>query len=328
MPIWTHSDDEVEALYEEISEAIHTSETYFTVVMGDFNAKVGARNGDELRVGPFGYGQRNHRGQRLVDFMEKEELHLMNSYFQKRPSRRWTWMSPDGTTRNEIDFIMTTKKRIFSDVSVIAKVKTGSDHRIVRGTLNINVKLERSRLVKSTLRPGPAHIQNPEHFQLELHNRFQCLTECETVDEINDGLVETVQAVGSKFYKTPRRNKPQKLSNGTIKLMQDRTEMRLQSSADMSEYGKLNRRISKSMRRDLRAYSAARIKEAIERNQGSKVFAKNSSIGQSQMTRLKINDGSIISTKPEILRELERFYGQLYTSTRQPSVGTARDARA
>ena len=231
-------------------------------------------------------------------------------------------------TRNEIDFIMTTKKRIFSDVSVIAKVKTGSDHRIVRGTLNINVKLERSRLVKSTLRPGPAHIQNPEHFQLELHNRFQCLTECETVDEINDGLVETVQAVGSKFYKTPRRNKPQKLSNGTIKLMQDRTEMRLQSSADMSEYGKLNRRISKSMRRDLRAYSAARIKEAIERNQGSKVFAKNSSIGQSQMTRLKINDGSIISTKPEILRELERFYGQLYTSTRQPSVGTARDARA
>ena len=81
-------------------------------------------------------------------------------------------------------------------------------------------------------------------------------------------------------------------------------------------------------RRDLRVYSMSRIKEAIERNQGSRVFAKNSSIGQSQMTRLKINDGSIISTKPEILRELERFYGQLYTSTRQPSVGTARDARA
>ena len=90
--------DEAEALYEEISEAIHISETYFTVVMGDFNAKVGARNGDELRVGPFGYGgQRNHRGQRLVDFMEKEEFHFMNSYFQKRPSSRWTWISPNGT---------------------------------------------------------------------------------------------------------------------------------------------------------------------------------------------------------------------------------------
>ena len=49
-PTSTHSDDEVEALYEEISEAIHTSETYFTVVMGDFNANVGARIGNELRV--------------------------------------------------------------------------------------------------------------------------------------------------------------------------------------------------------------------------------------------------------------------------------------
>ena len=161
-PTKTHPDDEVEAMYEEISEAIHTSETHFTVVMGDFNAKVGMRNGDELRVGSYGFGQRNPRGQRLVDFLEKEDLYLMNSFFQKRPVKKWTWMSPDGSTRNEIDFIMTTKKRIFSDVSVISKVKTGSDHRIVRGTLNINVKLERSRLMKSTLRPGPAQIQNPE----------------------------------------------------------------------------------------------------------------------------------------------------------------------
>ncbi|KAI8420615.1 hypothetical protein MSG28_007859 [Choristoneura fumiferana] len=317
-PTSTHPDDEVEAMYEEISQAIHSSETYFTVVMGDFNAKVGTQNGDELRVGPYGYGQRNQRGQRLVDFLEKEELYVMNSFFQKRPSRKWTWIGPDGSVRNEIDFIMTTKKRIFSDVSVINRVKTGSDHRIVRGTLNINVKLERSRLVKSTLRPCPAQIQNPESFQLLLHNRFQCLAECKNADEINNGLVETVQAVGSQFFKTPRRKRPQKLSNETIKLMELRNEMRLQSSTDMSEYGRLNRRISKSMRHDVRAFNTARIKEAIERNQGSKV----------QMTKLKIDDGSIISSKPELLRELERFYEQLYASTQKPVVGAAQDTRA
>ncbi|KAF9818198.1 hypothetical protein SFRURICE_003939 [Spodoptera frugiperda] len=38
-PTSTHCDDEVEALYEEISKAIHSSETHFTIVMGDFNAK-------------------------------------------------------------------------------------------------------------------------------------------------------------------------------------------------------------------------------------------------------------------------------------------------
>lgn len=41
----------LQAMYEEISEAMYTSEAYFTVVMRDFNAKVGSRNGDVLVVG-------------------------------------------------------------------------------------------------------------------------------------------------------------------------------------------------------------------------------------------------------------------------------------
>lgn len=37
-------------MYEDISKAMHSSKTYFTVVMGDFNAKLGKRDGAELRV--------------------------------------------------------------------------------------------------------------------------------------------------------------------------------------------------------------------------------------------------------------------------------------
>ncbi|XP_052742326.1 craniofacial development protein 2-like [Bicyclus anynana] len=201
-PTSTHPDEEVEVLYEDISKAIHASNSYYNVVMGDFNAKLGERSGSELKVGRFGYGQRNDRGQMLADFMEKEGLFMMNSFFKKPPHRKWTWMSPDGSTKNEIDFILSTRRQIFNDVSVIHRVKTGSDHRMVRGTLNINIQLERYRLVKSTLRPTRAHIQNPESFQLELQNRFDCLANCETVDDLNNRFVETVHSVGSKFYKT------------------------------------------------------------------------------------------------------------------------------
>ena len=150
-PTSTHSDDEVETMYEDISKAMHGSKTHFTVVMGDFNAKLGKRDGDELRVGQFGVGRRNHRGHLLASFMEKEGLFMMNSFFRKREHRKWTWLSPDGATKNEIDFIMSTKRQIFKDVSVINTVKTGSDHRMVRGTLNIKIKLERSRLMRSAL---------------------------------------------------------------------------------------------------------------------------------------------------------------------------------
>ncbi|XP_045452764.1 uncharacterized protein LOC123661869 [Melitaea cinxia] len=93
-PTSTHPDDEVEAMFEEISTAIHSSQSHYTVEMRDFNAKLSRRCGDEL----------------------------------KPERRKWTWLSPDGTVRNEIDFIMSTNKHLFNDVSVINTVKTGNNH--------------------------------------------------------------------------------------------------------------------------------------------------------------------------------------------------------
>ncbi|CAK1594245.1 unnamed protein product [Parnassius mnemosyne] len=207
-PTSAHPDEEVEEMYEDISRAMHSSKTQYTVLMGDFNAKLGTRE----KVGKFGIGQRNPKGQQLADFMKKKGLFMMNSFFQKRPHRKWTWSSPDDSTKNEIDFIMTTRRQMLSDVSVIARVKTGSDHRMVRGTLNLNIKLKRSRLMKSTLRPPRALFQSPETFQLELQNCFQCIEDCNEVDDMNDRLVETVHAVRAKFCKT-RRRRTQKLSD-------------------------------------------------------------------------------------------------------------------
>ncbi|KAA5776015.1 hypothetical protein F3H09_33140, partial [Pseudomonas aeruginosa] len=165
--------DDVEIVYDDITRALHdTTKAHFNVVMGDFNAKVGVQTCDESVRGSFGYGCRNHRGQMLVNFLQRERLFLMNSFFKKKPQRKWTWLSPDTVTKNEIDFIMTDKKHIFRDVSVISRFNTGSDHRLVRGTLNMDFKLERTRLIKSTLRPSLHHMAvDPEQFQLDLHNR-------------------------------------------------------------------------------------------------------------------------------------------------------------
>ncbi|XP_072938889.1 uncharacterized protein [Epargyreus clarus] len=53
--------------------------------MGDFNAKLGVQYGDELKVGPFGFGHRNHRGPLLANFLEKEGFYMVNSCFKKKP---------------------------------------------------------------------------------------------------------------------------------------------------------------------------------------------------------------------------------------------------
>ncbi|XP_072030583.1 craniofacial development protein 2-like [Amphiura filiformis] len=82
-PTSTHNDEEVDKLYEEITELLKNSKTQFTIVMGDFNAKVGKReDGEECTIGKFGSGERNDRGDRLIEFSISNKLKIMNT-FQK-----------------------------------------------------------------------------------------------------------------------------------------------------------------------------------------------------------------------------------------------------
>ncbi|KAG7299483.1 hypothetical protein JYU34_016444 [Plutella xylostella] len=104
--------------------------------------------------------------------------------------------------------------------------------------------------------------------------------------------------------------------------------MRLQSSVDMVEYRRLNRQIAKARRCDMRRYNCKRIQDAIEQNKGSKVFARDRSVRQTLLTQLKTDTGNTVSSVPEILGEIERFYGQLYTTTQNPITSGAHDSRA
>ena len=96
----------------------------------------------------------------------------------------------------------------------------------------------------------------------------------------------------------------------------------------MAQYGKLNRQVSESLRCDIRHFNTSSIREAVERNKGTKVFARDLSVGQSQLTKLRTDDGNLVSSKPVILRELESVYGQLYTSSQQPVINRPNDPRA
>ena len=110
--------------------------------------------------------------------------------------------------------------------------------------------------------------------------------------------------------------------------MKERRELCIRSPSSMFKYRQLNKQISCSRRRDLRALNARRVETIIERNQGSKVFTRNLSIGQSQLTRLKTESGAIVSSKPEIQREIERYYGRLYTSSKPLVPKLMNDKRA
>ncbi|CAH2088651.1 unnamed protein product [Euphydryas editha] len=85
------------------------------------NAKVGRR---EVKgtVGKHGLGERNDRGDRLVQFCQDQDLVIMNTYFQLPPRRLYTWTSPrhrpDQIIRNQINYIMINSNSFSNGVPV------------------------------------------------------------------------------------------------------------------------------------------------------------------------------------------------------------------
>lgn len=135
-------DEEVEDVYKAI-ECILEIKSTFTLICGDFNAKIGIDQSNQF-IGNYGVGLRNPRGERLAEFALAEELYIMNSFLKKRLAKRWTWESPDSSIRNEIDYFLSDSKRIIEDVETIGQsfFHVSTDHRMVRAKLKIDLRKE------------------------------------------------------------------------------------------------------------------------------------------------------------------------------------------
>ena len=75
---------------------------------------------------------------------------IPNTLFQKPKNRYmyWTWESPDGETRNQIDFTLSSQRGIVTNCQVITKADIGSYHRLAGMTLRINKRLSKLKTIK------------------------------------------------------------------------------------------------------------------------------------------------------------------------------------
>src|SRR6218665_1611296 len=107
-PTSESSDEEIENFYNDLIETIKEVPTKDVIIIGgDWNAKIGIDNtGWEKVMGKFGYGSRNERGEKLLEFATECELMICNTIFQQKDCRKWTWRSFDGKSRNMIDMIL------------------------------------------------------------------------------------------------------------------------------------------------------------------------------------------------------------------------------
>ena len=101
---------EVERVYEDLQDLLElTPQKDVIFIIGDWNAKVGSQWTPGM-TGKFGFGVQNEAGQRLIEFCQENTLVIENTLFQQHKRRLYTWTSPDGQHRNQIDYVLCSQR--------------------------------------------------------------------------------------------------------------------------------------------------------------------------------------------------------------------------
>ncbi|KAK3803056.1 hypothetical protein RRG08_027978 [Elysia crispata] len=329
-PTTDYDDEEAEKFYEDLENAIE-KKCANTVIMGDFNAKIGVKDEDEENewIGPFGIGTRNERGEKLIDFCTANRLFVTNSFFKKPRSRYWTWESPGGDYKNQTDFILTTDKTTIQNTEIITKVDIGSDHRMVRSRMTINKKLTRLKRIKKK-KPLKINTRQLEKvapsFQIKLKNKFDILrNEKPSIEVMN----ETIRKCAAEVVEKP--NETTKEQNAEDKLIEEleqrRKELRRKDNKtgpERVEYIETNKTVKKKRRARARRKRKEFITKILEQKRGPKETNKYGN--KKKIAKMKDKEGRETSDREEILEICKSFYATLYENTIQSPTNLQRES--
>ena len=157
------------------------------------------------------HGIWNEAGQRLIEFCQENALVIANTLFQQYKRRLYTWTSPDGQHRNQIDYILCSQRRRRSIQSAKQDWElTGSHHELLIAKFKLKLKK-----VGKTRRPFKYDLnQILYYYTLEVTNRFKGLDLINRVpDELWMEVCDIVQETGIKTI--PRKINAKKL-NGCL----------------------------------------------------------------------------------------------------------------
>ena len=166
-----------------------------------------SRNQEILGVtGKFGLGIRNEAGQRLIQFCQENALVIAHTLFQQYKTRLYTWTSPDGQFRNQIDYILCSQRWRSSIQSTKSRpgADCGSDHELLIAKFGLKLKK-----VGKTTRPFRYDLSQILYdYTVEVRNRFKGLDLIDRVpDELWTGVRDIVQETGIKTIPIERNAK-------------------------------------------------------------------------------------------------------------------------
>ncbi|CAF4364413.1 unnamed protein product, partial [Rotaria magnacalcarata] len=193
--------------------------------MGDWNAKVGSKPITGI-TGNFGLGDRNEAGDRLLEFCHNNYLFITNTCFQQPKRRLYTWTSPNGQYKNQIDYILCSQR--WRSSIQLAKTRPGadcgSDHELLIAKFQIKLKTtsKTARLASIDENDGSTIELEPDISESEIKWDLECIAnnKAPSIDEIppelfkilGDDAVKILLAICQQIWKTQQWPKDWKRS--------------------------------------------------------------------------------------------------------------------
>ena len=139
---------EAEQFYEDPQDLLElTPKRDVLFITGEWNAKVGSQETPGV-TGKFGLGIWNEAGQMLIEFCQENALVIANTLLQQLKKRLYTWTSPDGQYRDQIDCILCSQRWRSSILS--AKTRPGTDCGLDHELLIAKFRLKLKKVEKTT----------------------------------------------------------------------------------------------------------------------------------------------------------------------------------
>ena len=160
----------------------------------------------------------------------------------------YTWISPDNSTRNQIDYILCKSrwKSSIKRVTTLPGADCGTDHNLL--IAHIKVKLKR---IKRSMQTQIYDVEKIGlDYSVEIKNMFNALQiEDRTPEELwNDIRTILIETANKKVPKVKRKKVSKWLSEEALQIAKERKDMR--SKGKYEEYRKLNAAFQKKVRQD------------------------------------------------------------------------------
>ena len=158
-PTNVSEETEIVTFYDELSSLVRSIPKHSMLVIGrDMNAQIGKNGNNKYSL----HNTSNRNGQHLTDFMIENRLACLNTNYQKREGKLWTYTYTNNT-KAQIDYVLINKKWKNSAMNCEAYSSfegVSTNDRIV--TAKIRLSLRKKRQTNSnhqTLWLGPIEQQ-------------------------------------------------------------------------------------------------------------------------------------------------------------------------